>query len=45
MRELTQRLAWLVDDLGLKELDAWLWLTSLAALAAGVLTLLWEAFK
>ena len=34
------KIKWLVNDLGLNELDAWLWLIGGAALTAAVLVLL-----
>ena len=34
------KLKWLINDLGLNELDAWLWMIGGAALTATVLTLL-----
>jgi len=37
MRELNTKLKWLVSDLGLNELDAWLWMTGVAALTAAVI--------
>ena len=40
MRKLNTKLKWLVSDLGLNELDAWLWMIGGAALTAAVLVLL-----
>jgi hypothetical protein len=40
MRKTTKKIKWLVNDLGLNELDAWLWMTGGAALTAAVLVLL-----
>ena len=40
MRKLNTKLKWLVSDLGLNELDAWLWIIGGAALTAAVLVLL-----
>ena len=34
------KIKWLVNDLGLNELNAWLWITGGAALTAAALTLL-----
>ena len=34
------KIKWLMDDLGLNELNAWLWITGGAALTAAVLVLL-----
>ncbi len=34
------KIKWLVSDLGLNELDAWLWITGGAALTAAILVLL-----
>ena len=34
------KIKWLIEDLGLNELNAWLWITGGAALAAAVLVLL-----
>ena len=36
----TTKLNWLINDLGLNELDAWLWMTGGAALTAAALVLL-----
>ena len=40
MRKTTKKIKWLVSDLGLNELDAWLWMIGGAALTAAVLVLL-----
>ena len=40
MRKTTKKIKWLVNDLGLNELDAWLWMIGGATLTATVLTLL-----
>ncbi len=40
MRKTTEKIKWLVSDLGLNELDAWLWITGGAALTAATLVLL-----
>ena len=40
MRKITKNIKWLIDDLGINELDAWLWMIGGAALTATVLTLL-----
>ena len=40
MRKTTEKIKWLVSDLGLNELNAWLWITGGAALTAAVLVLL-----
>ena len=40
MRKTTEKIKWLVSDLGLNELDAWLWITGGAALTAAILVLL-----
>ena len=37
MRKLNTKLKWLVSDLGLNELDAWLWMTGVAAVTAAVI--------
>ena len=37
---MTNKIKWLIDDLGLNELNAWLWITGGAALTAAVLVLL-----
>jgi hypothetical protein len=38
----TTKLNWLINDLGLNELNAWLWIAGGAALTAAVLVLLSE---
>jgi hypothetical protein len=38
MKKTTKNLKWLINDLGLNELDAWLWMTGSAALTAAILT-------
>ena len=40
MRKTTKKIKWLVNDLGLNELDAWLWMIGGASLTAAVLVLL-----
>ena len=40
MRKTTEKIKWLVSDLGLNELDAWLWMIGGAALTALGLVLL-----
>jgi hypothetical protein len=40
MKNMTNKIKWLVSDLGLNELNAWLWITGGAALTAAVLVLL-----
>jgi hypothetical protein len=40
MRNKIKKLKWLVSDLGLDELDAWLWMIGGAALTAAILVLL-----
>ena len=40
MRKTTKKIKWLVNDLGLNELDAWLWMIGGAALTAAVMVLL-----
>ena len=40
MRKITKNIKWLIDDLGINELDAWLWMIGGAALTAAVLVLL-----
>ena len=40
MRKTTKKIKWLVNDLGLNELDAWLWITGGAALTAAALVFL-----
>ena len=37
MRKLNTKLNWLINDLGLNELNAWLWMTGVAALTAAVI--------
>mgnify|MGYP006966978677 FL=1 len=37
MRETTKKIKWLINDLGLNELGAWLWMTGGAALTAAVM--------
>ena len=37
---MTSKIKWIVDDLGLNELNAWLWITGGAALTALSLVLL-----
>ena len=37
MRKLNTKLKWLVSDLGLNELDAWLWMIGAAALTGAVM--------
>ena len=37
MRKLNMKLKWMINDLGLNELDAWLWMTGGAALTAAVM--------
>ena len=39
MRKTTEKIKWLVSDLGLNELNAWLWMIGGAALTAAILTL------
>ena len=39
-KNMTSKIKWLVDDLGLNELNAWLWITGGAALTALSLVLL-----
>ena len=39
-RNMTSKIKWFVDDLGLNELNAWLWITGGAALTALSLVLL-----
>ena len=39
-----KKLKWLVNDLGLNELNAWLWITGGAVLTAAVLVLLSGGF-
>jgi len=38
--DMKNKIKWLIDDLGLNELNAWLWITGGAALTAAVLVLL-----
>ncbi len=40
MRKTTKKIKWLVNDLGLNELDAWLWMIGGAALTAAVMVFL-----
>ena len=40
MRKTTKNIKWLIDDLGLNELNAWLWITGGATLTAATLVLL-----
>ena len=40
MRKTTKNIKWLIDDLGLNELNAWLWITGGAALTAAIVVLL-----
>ena len=40
MKKITNKMKWLIDDLGLNELNAWLWITGGAALTAAILVLL-----
>ena len=40
MKNITNKMKWLIDDLGLNELNAWLWITGGAALTALSLVLL-----
>jgi hypothetical protein len=37
---MTNKIKWLINDLGLNELNAWLWITGGAALTAAVLVFL-----
>ena len=37
MRKTTKKIKWLINDLGLNELDAWLWMTGVAAVTAAVI--------
>jgi hypothetical protein len=39
-RNMTSKIKWFVDDLGLNELNAWLWITGGAALTAAALVFL-----
>ena len=38
--DMKNKIKWLIDDLGLNELNAWLWITGGAALTAAFLVLL-----
>jgi len=40
MKNKMKKLNWLINDLGLNELNAWLWMTGGAALTAAILVLL-----
>ena len=40
MKNITNKMKWLIDDIGLNELNAWLWITGGAALTALSLVLL-----
>ena len=40
MKKITNKIKWLMDDLGAFELNAWLWITGGAALTAAILVLL-----
>ena len=40
MRKTTKKIKWLINDLGLNELDAWLWMIGGAALTAAVMVFL-----
>ena len=40
MKKMTNKIKWLVDDFGLNELDAWLWMIGTAAVTAAVIVLL-----
>ena len=40
MKKMTNKIKWLIDDLGAFELNAWLWITGGAALTAAILVLL-----
>ena len=40
MKKMTNKIKWLMDDLGAFELNAWLWVIGGAALTAAVLVLL-----
>ena len=44
MKKITNKIKWLIDDLGLSELNAWLWITGGAALTAAILVLLSGGF-
>ncbi len=37
MRKTTKNIKWLINDLGLNELDAWLWMIGAAAFTAAIL--------
>ena len=37
MRKTTKNIKWFINDLGLNELNAWLWMTGTAALTAAVM--------
>ncbi len=37
MKKTTKNIKWLINDLGLNELDAWLWMIGGAALTAAVM--------
>jgi len=39
-KTMTNKIKWLIEDLGLNELGAWLWITGAAALIAATLVLL-----
>ena len=41
---MTNKIKWLVNDLGLNELNAWLWIIGGAALTAAILVLLSGGF-
>jgi len=41
---MTNKIKWLIDDLGLNELNAWLWITGGATLTAAILVLLSGGF-
>ena len=40
MKKMTNKIKWLMDDLGAFELNAWLWIIGGAALTAAILVLL-----
>jgi hypothetical protein len=44
MKNMTNKIKWLIDDLGLNELNAWLWITGGATLTAAILVLLSGGF-
>ena len=44
MKKITNKMKWLIDDLGLNELKAWLWMIGGAALTAAILVLLSGGF-